>query len=403
MRMRRWWLSAGWALALTAVYASTATAQSSAELFDPDAVHDIRLFINSRDYRQLREDYTENTYYTADLAWRGLRVRNIGVRSRGMGSRNPSKLGLLLDFDRYTTRQTFLGLESLVLDNLWQDPSLIAERTAMAFVRRMGGIASRESFCRFYINNEFQGLYAVVEAVDRPFLMRTVGEDQGYLFRYDFQREWHGEYLGDELDVYKSFFEPQTRQLESDRSLYGPIRDLFREVNADQDAAWRARVEQYVDLPQIVTHAAIDAFLANEDSLAGAYGMNNFFLYRREDATVHRIIPWDIDTAFVDVHYPIFGRTGENVLVGRALAYDDLRALYLGTLEQCARSAQADDWLVREVERLAAIAAEPAAEDTRKQFTTELFDDTVNELRGFATGRAEFVLEEVARARGAAQ
>jgi spore coat protein CotH len=131
--------------------------------------------------------------------------------------------------------------------------------------------------------------------------------------------------------------------------------------------------------------------------------MNNFFLYRREDATVHRIVPWDIDTAFVDAHYPIFGRTDDNALVRRALAFDDLRELYLTVLEQCARSARDDDWLVREVERLAALAAEPAAEDTLKQFTTELFDDTVDQLRGFATGRPEFVLQEVARARGEAQ
>jgi spore coat protein CotH len=399
----RLWVIASLALAVLALVPGGAAAQSAADLFEPDAVHDIRLFINSRDLRRLREDFTENTYYTADLAWRGLRVRNVGIRSRGMGSRNPTKLGLLIDFDRYTTSQTFLGLESLVLDNLWQDPSLIQERTAMSFFRRMGAAASRESFCRLYINNQFQGLYAVVEAVDRPFLTRAFGEDRGYLFRYDFQREWRGDYLGDDLDVYRTFFEAQTRQLEADSTLYGPIRDLFREVNADPDAVWRDRVAQYIDLPQLVTHAAIDVFLANEDSLAGAYGMNNFFLYRREDATVHRIIPWDIDTAFVDAHYPIFGRTDDNALVRRALAFDDLRELYLTVLEQCARSARDDDWLVREVERLAALAAEPAAEDTLKQFTTELFEDTVDQLRGFATGRPEFVLQEVARARGEAQ
>lgn len=380
-----------------------ADAQSGADLFDPDAVHELRLFINSRDYRRLREDYRENTFYTADLAWRGLRVRNVGVRSRGMGSRNPTKLGLLIDFDRYTTSQTFLGLDSLVLDNLWQDPSLIAERTAMRFFRRMGEAASRESFCRLYINNQFQGLYALVEAVDRPFLNRTIGEDRGYLFRYDFQREWRGEYLGDELDVYKTFFEAQTHQLEPDSRLYGPIRDLFREVNAEPDAVWRERVEEFVDLPQLVGHAAIDAFLANEDSIAGAYGMNNFFLYRREDSTVHRVIPWDIDTAFVSADYPIFGRTGDNVLFRRALGFADLREHYLAVLEQCARAAREDLWLVEEVERLAASAAEPAAEDTLKQFSTELFEQAVDQLRGFATERPEFVLREVARARDGAQ
>src|SRR5262245_45984929 len=79
--------------------------QTAADLFNPDVVQEIRLSINSRDLRDLHERSQENTYYTADLSWQGLRVRNAAVRSRGTGSRNPIKLGLRVDFDRYTTGQ----------------------------------------------------------------------------------------------------------------------------------------------------------------------------------------------------------------------------------------------------------------------------------------------------------
>src|SRR6185369_15966754 len=104
--------------------------QTTADLFNADVVQEIRLSINSRDLVELHERYQENTYYTADLTWQGQRVRNVGVRSRGTGSRNGIKVGLRDDFDRYTTGQTFLGLRSLILDNNWQDPSLLAERAA---------------------------------------------------------------------------------------------------------------------------------------------------------------------------------------------------------------------------------------------------------------------------------
>src|SRR4029453_4571388 len=166
--------------ALTAVVLTPAVAQgqTAADLFNPDVVQEIRLSINSRDYQELRERYQENTYYTADLSWHGLRGRNIGVRNRGMGSRTPIKLGLRVDFDRYTTGQAFLGLRSLILDNNWQDPSLLAERAAMAFVERPGDPAPRESYCRLYINNMFQGLYSIVENIDAPFLSRVYDSDQ---------------------------------------------------------------------------------------------------------------------------------------------------------------------------------------------------------------------------------
>src|SRR5262245_15966134 len=228
-----------------------AQGQTTADLFNPDVVQEIRLSINSRDLPELHEKYQENTYYTADLTWRGLRVRNVGVRSRGTGSRNPIKLGLRVDFDRYTTGQTFLGLRSLVLDNNWQDPSFLAERAAMAFFQRLGEPAPRESYCRLYINDVFEGLYSIVESIDAPFLTRVYGNDQGYLFNFEYQRPWHGEYLGDDLAAYKPFFSPETHKLEADVMLYAPIRDLFREADAPVDAVWRDRVERFIDLRQL--------------------------------------------------------------------------------------------------------------------------------------------------------
>ena len=85
------------------------------------------------------------------------------------------------------TGQKFLGLKSIVLKNLWQDGSMMHERLAMAFFARMGQPASRQSFCRLYINNELQGLYVIVESVDNSYLDRTLGEHAGYLYSYQFQ------------------------------------------------------------------------------------------------------------------------------------------------------------------------------------------------------------------------
>ena len=154
---------------------ANAGAQTAADLFNRDAVQEIRLFINTRDLDQLRTKFREDIYYVVDVQWRNMRVRNAAVRSRGGASRNPSKPALRIDFNRYTTGQRFLGLKSLVLDNLWQHGSFVAESTTMAFFERMGQPAPRESFCRLYINNVYHGVYAVVEAVDSDFVTRTLG------------------------------------------------------------------------------------------------------------------------------------------------------------------------------------------------------------------------------------
>ena len=376
-----------------------ASAQTAADLFDRNTVQEVRLFINSRDLDQLRTKFREDIYYVVDFQWRNMRVRNAAVRSRGGVSRNASKPALRIDFNRYTTGQRFLGLKSLVLDNLWQHGSFVAESTAMAFFERAGQPAPRESFCRLYINNVYHGVYAIVEAVDTDFLARTLGQNDGYLFSYQLHDRFYGDYLGDALSEYKLRFQAQNHQLESDAILYAPIRDLFREVNHPDDGVWRDRVEQYVDLRQFVTHVAIENFLAEEDGILGSYSMNNFYLYRYAGSSRHRLIAWDKDSTFASADFPVFRNAEENVLFRRAMAYRDLFELYLGVLEGCALLAAEDDWLEHEITRAATLVAPHVRADTRKQFSSEEFDQSVLLLQQFARERSAFVLKEVRRLR----
>src|ERR1043166_3093206 len=110
--------------------AAAAQAQTTAQLFDAGTLQEIRLWMNSRDLDQLREKFESDEYYPADMEWGTVRVGSVGIRSRGRGSRNPQKLALRIDFNRYVTDQKFLGVSSLVLDNGWEAPSMIRERRA---------------------------------------------------------------------------------------------------------------------------------------------------------------------------------------------------------------------------------------------------------------------------------
>ena len=122
-----------------------------------------------------------------------------------------------MDFNRYARGRTVLGLKSIILKNLVQQPSMIAEQVTMALFERMGQPVPRESFSRLYINNVYQGVYSIVESVDEDFLERTVGRNDGYLFSYQFGPEippfWGGD-LGDDYAPYKVLFEPETTKRE---------------------------------------------------------------------------------------------------------------------------------------------------------------------------------------------
>jgi spore coat protein CotH len=398
MRQRRWGtigLAAVCAVLLsepTAVQTLTAN-----DLFNDQVLHEIRLSIHSKDLAELRERYQENVYFPADLTWRGQRVRNVGMRSRGGGSRSRSKLGLKIDFDRYTTGQRFLGMRSLVLDNMWQDAALMREFLAMALYRRIGEAAPRESFARLYINNEYQGLYAIVEDVTNEFVTRAVGDTGGYLYEYHWLRNFYMDDPGDDLNVYKPMFEPRNHELESDSALYGPIRDLFREINGPDDAVWRQRVGDRIDLAEFMTHVGVQGFLANNDGILGNFGINNFYLYRFNNSTRHRLIPWDEDQAFEFVDITIKRQGSQDVvLFQRALAYDDLKGIFLDAAQRCAERALEDNWFANEIERVAALIDASVREDRQKQFDDVAFDAKVEFLREVAARRPQIVLDEVA-------
>src|SRR5688500_16972750 len=135
-------------IAIAVLVATPVFAQTADDLFAPGVVHDLRIFMNSRDLQLLHESFNANTWYQADIEWRGLRVRSVAVRSRGDGSRNPTKPGLLVDMDRYVGGQRFLGLPAIVLDNFWQDAALIRESVTMALFARLGQPAPREAYAR---------------------------------------------------------------------------------------------------------------------------------------------------------------------------------------------------------------------------------------------------------------
>ena len=133
MMMRRTCL-----VVLALLVSVSATAQTQDDFFNPEVLQRIELWLNGQDWAKLKAAFQENTYYPADMTWNGITVHNVGIRSRGLGSRSSTKPGLRVDFDRYNNGQQFLGLKSFVLDNLTQDHTGIKETAAMRFFTRIG-------------------------------------------------------------------------------------------------------------------------------------------------------------------------------------------------------------------------------------------------------------------------
>lgn len=381
--------------------ASTAVAQTADDLFNPGAVNRIDLLVHSLDWEKLKANFQVNEYYPADMQWNGVTVRNIGIRSRGLGSRSGTKPGLRVDFDRYASSQTFLGLKSVVLDNLTQDPSGLRERVAMRFFERMGLPAPREAHVAVYVNNAYAGLYAVVESIDKDFLRRVFGanatgtENDGHLFEYEYSTAWYFNYIGDNLDAYAALFDPVTHENASIVELHAPTEAMFRTINGASDEEFVAALTPYLDLPLFMRHVAVQNFLAQNDGLLGYAGANNFYVYRFEGSLRSQFIAWDEDNAFVTADFPVLQGHDANVLMRRAMAAPELRAAYFAALQAAADDAAG--WLESEIHLQRGLVAPLMHADPVKPFGNEEFEGSVEGLLAFARTRPGFVRCEVAK------
>ena len=350
--------------------------------------------IHSRDWADLRANFDQNDDYPADITWNGQRMRNVRVRSRGLGSRSSDKPGLELDFDYYDPGQRFLGLRELVLDNLVTDPSMLREVVATSFLRRVGVPAPRESFARLFVNGEFAGLYAMVEAVNRDFAQAAFG-GTGLLFEFRWTQPFYETYLGDGLGPYATLFESRNPAPQSTAGLYAPIRDLFRAINETPNGQFAA-VDRHLDINGFIRLAAADAFLAELDGIVGYDGMNNVYLYSVGERS--HLIPWDKDHAFWVADGSRTAAT-EHVLLAKMLSTQQVRQMYANALEAVVAAASGDDWLDATIARDYELVSDMALEDTRKHFDNEAFAAGVADLRALARARTGQALQDARRLR----
>ncbi len=384
------------------------TSTSGADaFFDDSLLQEIKLTINSKDWQTLKDNYLSNEYYPCDFTWRDQTIRNVGIRSRGNGSRSGVKPGLRVDFDRYTSGQRFLGLKSFVLRNNTQDMSNLHERLSMLIFRRLSEPASRQAHTKMFVNGEYAGLFTIVESVDKVFLSRTFGEDGGDLYKYDYPSDSTPYYFEDRGSNPASYvplpFKPETNE-SSPRSDY--VVQWVQAVNQSSTNAFQSAVGEFVDLTSFIRHVAVEVFVGDYDGFIGNYGVNNFYLYRFNNQKKFQFIPWDKSEAFkAGADSSIFHNLNDvpeaqrNRLMTKLLSYPERYSQYLDVLAEVGRSVSDGDWLVSEIQREYSQIRDAARADTTKAYSNDDFENAILSLLDFARRRTAHVNEQVAAAR----
>jgi spore coat protein CotH len=361
-------------------------------MFDPSRLHEVRLELDPADWAALRADYWSNQYYAADVAIDGEVVRQIGIRSRGSGSRSGAKPGLKLDFNRYVNSQQFHGYKNVVLDNGAQDASGLRERLAFLVFEAMGIAAPRLAHARLVVNGEPWGLYTLVEPVSGHFLGERFGENEGNLFDYTWTKPYHFEYLGDGPEAYVPLpFQPDNNRDDVDAS---GLVAFIRAINLAPTPTFVEEISAYVDPRRVLTYVATENALAEYDGFAGYAGANNFYLYQFAGQRRFVLVPWDKDTSLSAAEWPLDERLDTNVLTRRLMEDPALRAFYVSEVRRAVTSFVNPRWLGLALEMACEQVREAALADDKKPYSNADFEDAVAGLRGVIAAREADVLRQ---------
>ncbi len=358
------------------VAAGPPPADQLAAVLDPGAVTNVDLHLPDASRAALAlvpTAYAPGTFtlHTADHTYGPY---DVGVRLKGNATMRTldQKAAFKIKFNFSVAGQRFLGLKSLTLNNMVQDPSMLHETLFYALARAMGVPAARTGFSFVTVDGAPFGVYLSLETVDDVMLQRW-RSSTGHLYE--------GAYGTDMRPESVNAFEVDEGNPD-DRS------DLEALVGAAQDpTGWDARVSPLADLDEMTRMWAVERYAGQWDGyaanpFASPASPNNYFLH--SDASGRfEMLPWGADSTWW-VSLPPGGTGG--LLFDRCLADAVCEARYLQAIE-AVKTTVAELDLPSLAIRTATLLRPDQERDPRREVTMDEIDGGVADALAFLAAR----------------
>ena len=158
-------------------------------LFDTSKVHTIDIEMDDWD------DYIENCedeeYVMCSLVIDNEAFKNVAIRAKGNTSLSSvatygnDRYSFKIEFDHYSSENTYYGLDKLCLNNIIQDNTYMKDYLTYQMMNYFGVNAPLCSYVQITVNGEDWGLYLAVEGIEESFLERNYGSSYGELYKPD--------------------------------------------------------------------------------------------------------------------------------------------------------------------------------------------------------------------------
>ncbi len=384
-------------------------------LFRSNTIHDIRIRFGEADYmgqlirHKLHRDSTqETTFMETTITIDGQTYQSAGVRIKGESSFDfypGKKKSLKLDLGRFGGKAKHQGHRVINLLNCFKDPTFLREKIYLDLYQDIDLPAPRATYARVYINEEYFGLYLLVEQIDKHFLRRRFRISNGSLFKG--VPKGHLTWLGWEPENYFRSYTPKSARKNTNWHQLIDLLAVINRVTIDSsvslnDSIYSRYLDSVLHTKNCLKAWAINNLLVNIDAY-NMYYRHNFYLYY--DPVLHKFqwINYDGNYAFgawtpkftlaqvrqFDIFYtkqPVEERPLLNILEN-----DVYRQEYLSVMQKLVSKHFVPEKMEARVRKLSDLIREAVYEDTLKMYTNEEFEINIESAIGDTLDPGAFI------------
>lgn len=362
-----------------------------AKLFNKETIQDVKISIDENNWNYLLQNAIDKpTVLASSVSIGDDTVKYVGIKTKGnltlkeVWNSSSDRFSFTINFGKYINtnngyidKQNLYGLRKVALNNIYGDATLMKEYLSYELMTKMGIPTPEYSLINLYINDEFYGVYMMVESIDSSLTQRTLGEKSDYLVKpessggdliYDNSLD---EYINDdgEFDFSSIIYDnseniiypnDKSNPLYKYNGLWKNDEDTFEDIvdmlptifkwmktlnelnNTDNPNTddYKLALEEIIDVDSLIRYFAVNTYLVNLDSYQSEK-MQNYALYINETGRA-TIIPWDYNYSFgvyglgsasdvinFDIYNPVINTTlKDRPLLNVILQNDEYKTLY---------------------------------------------------------------------------
>jgi len=295
--------------------------------FLKDAIQTVEITIDENNLNYLLQNAADEPYVMttsvtigdATLGYCGLKTKGAyTLEHADADNAGSDRFSFTINFGKYIKKkdygekQNFFGANKISFNNFFFDKSMMKEFFSLMLMEEMGLPTPQYGLAKLYINGNYYGVYAMIEAMDESILEQYYGvegkELSSYLCKpenttfdyYALQADDSPLWENDEdtkkdveemLPVVKDWVKKLNHLSNGTDFSYGVV-----DVNSDR---YLELLNEILDVDAAVRYFAVHSWLCQLDNMF--VGQKNFGLYVDKEGKA-LLIPWDYDLSFGCYH-----------------------------------------------------------------------------------------------------